>query len=90
MSLNPRNRGKSGERNPGLKKSSDLFFSATNKSDIERLDVVKDRLLTMFIGLETQEPVSPDTRAQALRIQEEISLLVWLVEDWQTLIASRN
>ena len=92
MSYNPRNRSKPGGRETRIKIATTCshFPSATNKSDVERLDVVKDRLLTLFFGLDRQERASRETRAQARRIQKEISVLIWMLEDWQAQMASRN
>jgi hypothetical protein len=93
MSKNQRNRVKADAREaePKIITTSQLFSdSTTGKSEMERLNLIKGRLLTMLVGLERKEPISLDAETQALRIQEEISLLVWMVEDWQIQIATRN
>jgi hypothetical protein len=92
MSNNPNNRIKAGERKtePKIATSFELFSSPTSESDMERLDALRDRLMTLFVGLERGDRFFTDSEGQSRRIQEEISILVRMLEDWRIWIVSRN
>ena len=67
-----------------------LICSPPAKPTVERLNELKAQLLAFFLWLERPELSSPDTKAQSLRIQKELSRLIWTLEDRQFQLASRN
>jgi hypothetical protein len=67
-----------------------LICSPPANPTVERLNALKAQLLAFFLCLERPELSSPDTKAQSLRIQKELSMLIWTLEDWQFQLASRN
>jgi hypothetical protein len=92
MNYNPNNRIRAGERKtePKIAKGFDLFSSPMSESDMERIDALGDRLMTLFMGLERGDRFFTDSEGQSRRIQEEISILVRMLEDWRIWIVSRN
>jgi hypothetical protein len=92
MGHNQRNRVKDAADETVSKSATHSASSSSpaDKSEFERLNQLKDRLLNMFLGLQRAERVPLNPEAQALRIQEEISLLIWMIEDWELQITSRN
>jgi hypothetical protein len=68
----------------------DLICSPPGDPSIERLTVLKEQLLTLLLCLQREELSCDDAKAQALRIQEELSKIIWAVGDWQIQFASRN
>jgi hypothetical protein len=83
---------KTGEYETELKiaKSLDLICTPTSDASVEKLTVLKDQLLNLFLRLERGQLSCTDVKAQTLRIQEELSKVIWTVNDWQIQFASRN
>ncbi len=73
-----------------IAKGFDLICSPPGDTSIERLTVVKEQLLTLFLRLQREKLSCDDAKAQSLRIQEELSKVIWAADDWQIQFASRN
>jgi hypothetical protein len=92
MSYEPKARRKMGEYATELKiaKGFDLICDPSGDAATERLNLLKEQLLTLFLRLQRGELSCTDAKAQSLRIQEELSKVIWAVDDWQIQFASRN
>jgi hypothetical protein len=92
MSDDLRARNKISECETELKiaKGLDLICSPPGDPNIERLTVLKEQLLSLFLRLQRGELSCDDVKAQSLRIQQELSKVIWAVDDWQIQFASRN
>jgi hypothetical protein len=92
MSYDPKTRRKIGEYASELKiaKGFDLICDPPSHAAIERLTALKEQLLTLFLRLQRGELSFTNAKAQSLRIQEELSKMIWAVDDWQIQFASRN
>ena len=92
MSNEPKARNKIGEYETELKiaKGFDVICNPLGDPSVERLTVLKEQLLDLFLRLERGELSCDDAKAQSIRIQEELSKVIWAVDDWQIQFASRN
>jgi hypothetical protein len=92
MSDDPKARNSVSEYETELRiaKGFDFICSPPGDPGIERLIVLKEQLLTLFLRLQREELSCCDAKAQTLRIQEELSKMIWAVDDFQVQFASRN
>ena len=88
MSCDPKTRRKIGEYATELKfaKGFDLICDPPG----ERLNLLKARLLILFLRLQRGDSRYTEVKAQSRRFQEEFSKMIWSAEDWQIQFASRN
>ncbi len=73
-----------------IAKGLDLICRPPVEASLERLIALKEQVLTLFLRLERGELSSIDAKAQSLRIREELSKVIWNVDDWQMRFAGRN
>jgi hypothetical protein len=92
MSYDPKARMKIGEYEAELKiaKDLDLICSPPGDAALQRLNLLKEQLRTLFLRLERRELYFSDAKAQSLHFQEELSKVIWAVDDWQIQFAGRN
>jgi len=92
MSYNPnaRNRRTRFKAELKLAKGFDLICDPPGDAATERLNSLKEQLLTLFLRLQRGGLSFTDAKAQSLRIQEELSRMIWNLEDWQIQFARRN
>ena len=69
---------------------TELLHGFSNQLDTERINLVKDRLLALCVGILSDRNDSEEPKGQMRRIQEEISIVIWMLEDWQIQMTSRN
>jgi hypothetical protein len=88
-----RNRSTNRKRTRKIRRNvnlSDLASQSSNQPDLERINLVKDRLLNLWANTLVNNEAWEDVPAQIRRMQEEISMVIWMLEDWQIQMASRN
>jgi hypothetical protein len=92
MSRKPKTRNETSDYESELKIAHGLDLICTPPCDpgMERLNALKEQLRTLYLRLERRELCPVDPKAQSMRIQEELSKLIWTLEDWQIQFASRN
>ena len=92
MSYDPKARMKIGEYATELKiaKGFDLICDPPGDAATEQLNLLKERPLILFLRLQRGDLCYTDAKAQSLRIQEELSRMIWNLEDWQIQFARRN
>jgi hypothetical protein len=73
-----------------IAKGFDVICDPPGDGVTERLNLLKEQLLTLFLRLQRGELSFTDAKAQSLRIQEELSKMIWNLEDWQIQFARRN
>jgi hypothetical protein len=92
MSYDPKARRKIGEYATELKiaKGFDLICYPPGDAATERLNLLKERLLILFLRLQRGDVCYTDAKAQSRCIQEELSKMIWAADDWQIQFAGRN
>jgi hypothetical protein len=56
----------------------------------QRLDFLKDRLVTLYKSMQQVEVPANEAKLKALLLQDEVSELIWILEDWQVQAGARN
>ena len=92
MRYDPKARRKMGECATELKiaKGFGLICDPPGDAATERLNLLKERLLILFLRLQRGDLCYTEVKAQSRCIQEELSKIIWAVDDWQIQFASRN
>jgi hypothetical protein len=92
MSYDPKARRKIGEYATELKiaKGFDVICDPSVDAATERLNLLKEQLLTLFLRLQRGDLCCTEVKAQSRCIQEELSKMIWAADDWQIQFASRN
>lgn len=92
MSNDPQSRIKTSEYETELKiaKGFDLICDPPVDASTEQLNLLRKRLLILFLRLQRGDLCYTNAKAQSRRIQEELSKMIWTAEDWQIQFASRN
>jgi hypothetical protein len=73
-----------------IAKSLELICRPPVDTGMARVTALKEQLVALFLRLEHGEISSTDAKAQSVDIREELSKMIWSVEDWQTQSESRN
>ena len=71
-------------------KGLEVICTPPLEAGVERIKVLKGQLLALFLRLQRGELESADGKNQSLLMQEELSKLVWSLDDWQIQVAARN
>jgi hypothetical protein len=56
----------------------------------QRLEFLKERLVALFVSMQKKEGPGSQARFKALLLQDEVSELIWILEDWQLQAGARN
>jgi hypothetical protein len=73
-----------------IAKGFDLICDPPGDGATERLNLLKEQLLSLFLRLQRGDVCYADAKAQSRCIQEELSKMIWAADDWQIQFASRN
>lgn len=57
---------------------------------LERLKLIKSRLLELFLLLQRGDVSASDAKEQSLQLQDSLSELIWTLDDWEIQSDSRN
>jgi hypothetical protein len=92
MSLDPKARTNLGDYGTelGIANALDHICNLPVDPCLDRLNEFKEQIQALFLRLQRGELSDSDAKAQSLRIQEELSMLIWSLEDWQIQFMSRN
>ena len=87
-----RNRGEMSDykTEPKIANGLDLICCPPSDAVTARLIALKEQLAGLFSRLERGELSSGDAKTQSVLIREELSRMIWSVEDWQIQSLSRN
>jgi len=73
-----------------IAKGFDIICDPPGDAATERLNLLKGQILTLFLRLQRGDLCCTDAKAQLRCIQEELSRMIWAVDDWQIQFARRN
>jgi hypothetical protein len=92
MSYNARFGSDTNEHETELRLAKELEQVCNPATDtgIERLKLIKERLLALFVRLQRGEVSTTDAKTQSLQLQESLSQLIWTLDDWELQSNNRN
>ena len=92
MPEDPQNRKRSPERRMQSPLEQTSAKVETGPEDVakQRLAFLKDRLLALFAQMQHKSIAPNEARLDALLLQDEVSELIWILDDWQLQASTRN
>jgi hypothetical protein len=92
MCNDPKSPIKTSEYETELKiaKGFDLICDPPGDAGTEQPNLLRERLLILFLRLQRGDLCYTEVKAQSCRIEEELSKMIWAADDWQIQFASRN